>query len=155
MVETSMPFSLLLYKQANIVVDNGFRNCSFPNDNPRDWPRTRVRQRVCDAEEEPPKIPTEDELPLDPYNVALRPYQEKMGRGVNFTNMHLDILMQHMNIQRLIVYPMSYPTLEHGTRFEWSNIEKLAKVDEDMITMSEIILFYLLSGFKTILFIFV
>ncbi|CAI9276595.1 unnamed protein product [Lactuca saligna] len=61
--------------------------------------RRRVRQRPDDAEEEPPVIPTEDELPMDPYNVALRCYQDNIGRGVNYTNMHLDLMIQNLNIQ--------------------------------------------------------
>lgn len=70
-VDTSKPFSPLLYKRENFVVDNGFRNFSIPNDNPRDRLRRRVRQRLDDVEEEPPVIPTEDELPMDPYNVRV------------------------------------------------------------------------------------
>lgn len=97
-VNNIKPFSLLLYKRKNIVVDNGFGNFSIPNENPRDRPEWRVRQRPGDAEEEPTVIPTDDELPMDPYNVALRCYQDNLGRGVNYTNMHLDILTQHLNI---------------------------------------------------------
>ena len=44
-------------------------------------------------EGEPPIIPRENELPMDAYNVA----------------MHVDLMMQHMNIQRPSRYPVSYP----------------------------------------------
>ncbi|CAI9294947.1 unnamed protein product [Lactuca saligna] len=87
----------------------GFGNFLISNDNPRDQARRRVRQRPDDAETEPPVIPTEDELPMNPYNVAMRRYQDNLGRGINYTNMHLDLMIQHMNIQRPSEYPVSYP----------------------------------------------
>ena len=75
------------------MVDNGFGNFSFLNGNLRERSGRRVRQRLGDAEEEPPVILIEDEWPMDPYNVALRCYQDNFGRGVNYTNMHLNFLM--------------------------------------------------------------
>lgn len=44
-------------------------------------------------EGEPPIIPRENELPMDAYNVA----------------MHVDLMMQHMNIQRPSEFLDSYP----------------------------------------------
>lgn len=53
-------------------------------------------------------IPKEDELHMDLYNVSVRRYQDNLGCGVTYTNMHLDILMQHMDIQRPNAYPVTY-----------------------------------------------
>ncbi|CAH1422733.1 unnamed protein product [Lactuca virosa] len=94
-IESGKPFSPLLYKRANIVVDNGFNNFSIPSDTPRNQPGRRVTQRAGDTnDDEPPVIPTEDEIPIYPYNVALRRYQDNLGRGVNYTNS---------------AYPVAYP----------------------------------------------
>lgn len=91
------------------MVNNGYGNFSIPNNNPRDQPGRRVWQRPGDHEEEPSIIPIEDELPMDPNNVALRRYQDNKARGINYTNIHLDIMMQHMNINRPSGDPVSYP----------------------------------------------
>lgn len=97
-MDNGKPFSSLIYKRVNTVVDNGVGNFSIPSDNPRDWAGRRVRQRLDDLEEEPPVIPIEDEMPMDPYNVALCHYQDNLGRGVNYANMNFNFMMQHMNI---------------------------------------------------------
>lgn len=46
---------------------------------------------------------------MDNYNVEMCRYHDNMGRGVNYSNMHLDLMIQHMNIQRPCEYLFSYP----------------------------------------------
>ncbi|CAH1440187.1 unnamed protein product [Lactuca virosa] len=93
-IELQTTCSPLLYKRAHIVVDNGLGNFSIPNDTPRNQPRRRVRPRGGEADkDEPPMIPIEDELPVDPYNMALRQFQVNLARGVNYTNMSLHFMM--------------------------------------------------------------
>ena len=55
-------------------------------------PGRRVRPRPTHIHEDPPVIPIEDELPMDPYNFELRAYQDDIGCGLNQTNMTLSIL---------------------------------------------------------------
>ncbi|CAI9291721.1 unnamed protein product [Lactuca saligna] len=100
----------LVGTHVHIADDNGYGSYSILNDTPINQPRRRVRQQGGDVgDDEPPVIPTEDELPIDPYNFSLWQYQYNLGRGVNYTNMHFDLLMQYLNIQRPSAYPVMYP----------------------------------------------
>ncbi|CAI9268352.1 unnamed protein product [Lactuca saligna] len=72
-IKPQKAFSPLFLKNANIVVDNAFGIFSILNDMPCNQPGRRVRQKGGDTDEDdPPVIPTEDELSMDPYNVTLR-----------------------------------------------------------------------------------
>ncbi|CAI9271392.1 unnamed protein product [Lactuca saligna] len=93
-VEPQKAFSPFLYKRDNIVVHNGYGNFSIPNDTPHNLPGSRVIQRGGDADEdEPLVILTEVDLPMDPYNVTLRQFQDNLACSVNYTNMNLDFMM--------------------------------------------------------------
>lgn len=60
-------FYPLLYKRTNIFIDNGFGNYSIPNDTLRNQLWRWVKQQGGNADDdEPPVIPTKDELPMDP-----------------------------------------------------------------------------------------
>lgn len=61
-------------------------------------PGRRERARKGNVHEDPPVIPVEDELPMDPFSVELRVYLDEIGRGLNHNNMTLEYMMSHMNI---------------------------------------------------------
>lgn len=45
---------------------------------------------------------------MDPYNMALRKFQDNLARGVNYTNMSLDFMMQQMHFNQSDVFPATY-----------------------------------------------
>ncbi|CAI9273030.1 unnamed protein product [Lactuca saligna] len=139
-IELGQYFSPLLSKHANIVMDNGFGNYSITNDYPRNQPGRWVKQQTCDADDdEPPVIPTEDELPMNLYNVALRRYHDNLGGGVNYIDLHLYILMQDMSLQRPSEFPVHILISFHGTSYGRSNKVVLAVVEvEDIMWRSDL-----------------
>ncbi|CAI9283780.1 unnamed protein product [Lactuca saligna] len=93
-VEPKNPYSTLLYKMANIAIDHVYGNFGIPDDTSRGRVPRRVRPRGNDPKgEEPPLYPTNDEMPTDPYNIAMRRFDDNFTWGVNYTNMGLDHLM--------------------------------------------------------------
>lgn len=69
------PFSTLLYKRARIVEDNGGGHFLIPDDDEvivPEQPGMRVRPQPATIHEEPLVIAVEDEMPMDPYNLAMR-----------------------------------------------------------------------------------
>lgn len=98
---TLMPtrhFNILLYKWVRIVQDNGRNNYSIPRDDvvEQSGLGRRVRSRPNDVQEEPLVIPMEDEMRMDLYNRAMHRYQDNIGRGLNYQNLHTNILFQHL-----------------------------------------------------------
>lgn len=109
-VETQKPFSNLLYKRENIIVDHGMGGFSIPDDTPRDRPGRRVRQRARGPEgDESPVVPTEDEIPMDPYSVVERRFDDNLAPSGNYANMTLDYVMQQLHFSRPYHFPESYP----------------------------------------------
>ncbi|CAI9288107.1 unnamed protein product [Lactuca saligna] len=109
-IESQNAFSTLLYMRENIVEDHRFGKFSTPNDTPRDQPGGQVRQRGGELDkDEPPVIPTEDELPMVPYSVASRRFQDNLTRSANYTNMSLDYMMEKMHFPRPSHFLVSYP----------------------------------------------
>lgn len=93
-VEPQKPFLVLLYKRANIVVDHGAGTFGIPDDTPRQRVPNRGMQRGREAgEDEPPVVHADDELIMDPYNVARRRYEDYMSTSANYTNMCMDHFM--------------------------------------------------------------
>lgn len=88
--------------------DNGRGHFYIPRDDEvlvSEQPGRRVRARPAAVHEEPPIIPIEDEMPMDPYNLSMRQFHDNLARGVNHTNMTLEFMMSQMNMQR----PDSHP----------------------------------------------
>ncbi|CAH1427605.1 unnamed protein product [Lactuca virosa] len=109
-VKPQNPFSTLLYKRANIVVDHGFGNFGIPDDTPRGQVPRRVRPRGNVPEgEEPPVVPEVDEMPMDPYSVARRRFEDNLARSGNYTKMGIDYLMEQLHFPRLAHFPPTYP----------------------------------------------
>lgn len=75
-------------------------------------PRRRVCPQPTCMHEDPPMIPVEDKLPIDPYNLELRAYQDDIGRRLNHTNMNLEHMMSHMNIPCNESFP-DYPYIRN------------------------------------------
>lgn len=95
------PFSCLLYKTARIIQDVGGGAFSIPIEDEimvLEVSGRIVRPRHVHMHEDPPVLPVEDELPMDPYNMELRSYQDDIGHGSNLTNITLEYMMSHMNI---------------------------------------------------------
>lgn len=61
-------------------------------------PGRRFRARPVPVHEDPPVIPVEDELPMDPYNIAIRELQDDLASGVNHIHSTLEYIMSHMHI---------------------------------------------------------
>lgn len=104
-------FSPLLYKRARIVDDYGGGNFGIPGVDevvtPKQ-PRRRVRPRQEPMQEYPPFIPIHDELPMDPYNVELRAFQDEFVRSMNYGHRNFAHMMNHLNIPRMDDEP-DYP----------------------------------------------
>ncbi|CAI9282080.1 unnamed protein product [Lactuca saligna] len=109
-VEPQKPFSVLLYKRTNIVVDHVVGTFRIPDDTPCQWVPNRGRQWGREAgEDEPPVVHADDELPMDPYNATRRRYEDYMSRNDNYTNMCMDHFMFQMHVPRPDHFPPSYP----------------------------------------------
>lgn len=97
-LEPARAFNRLLFKRAHIVQDNGNGSFSIVDDDvvvkPK-WGRW-VRQWPDEMQKDPAIILDEDEFPMDAYNVALRKYHDNLGMGVYYSNIHIDLIMQHM-----------------------------------------------------------
>lgn len=118
------------------MVDNGLGKFSIPNDMPRNRLVRRVRQRSGEAEEdEPPVIPTEEELPMDPYNVAMRRFQDNLARSSSSTNMILDYMMQQMHSLNPIIFHLHILMRQIGRSFGESNREESVAVVELVMIM--------------------
>ena len=75
---------------------------------PPEQPGRRVRPRQRNKQEDVPVIPVEYELPMDPYKVELRAYQDDIGHSLNYHHMNLAHMMHHMRIPRMDGAP-DYP----------------------------------------------
>ncbi|CAI9277084.1 unnamed protein product [Lactuca saligna] len=89
LVEKGKPFSTLLYKRENVIVDHGMGGFSIPDDTPRGRVPRRVRQRRDPNEDAPPVVPTDDKLPMDPYSISSRRFEDNLARTANYTNMSI------------------------------------------------------------------
>ncbi|CAI9270687.1 unnamed protein product [Lactuca saligna] len=90
--------------------DHGMGHFSIPDDTPRDRPWRRVRQRGRGPEgDDPPMVLTGEELPMDPYSVAQRRFEDNLARSANYTNMSLDHLMAQIHVTRATHFGESYP----------------------------------------------
>ncbi|CAI9303859.1 unnamed protein product [Lactuca saligna] len=142
-VEYQNHFSTLLYKRATIFV-HGMGGFSIPDDTPRGRVPRRVRQRRDPEEDEPLVVPTDDELPMDPYTIALRKFYDNLERSANYTNMSLDHLMEQMHVTRPTHFPYVYPYAP-SSGGESNKVEQ-AVVEEVMMgttkNESSILLFY-------------
>ncbi|CAH1417055.1 unnamed protein product [Lactuca virosa] len=94
-VESHKPFSTLFYKRADIDVDHGMGGFAIPDDTPRGRVPRRVRQRRETEEEEPPFVPTDDELPMDPYRISRRRFDDNLARSANYTKKFIFLLLTH------------------------------------------------------------
>lgn len=66
--------------------------------------------------EESSVISVEDEMPMDLYKREMRQYQDNIGNigpGLNYQNMHTNLLFQHMQTSRLDGYATSYPYISN------------------------------------------
>ena len=107
--------------------------------------------------EDPPMVPVDDELPMQPYNVELRAYQDDIGRSLNYHHMTVAHMMHHMNIPRMNDVP-DYPYIRSWEE-RW-NSRKVGPVvvevdleEEKMGTTSDYPLcFNLCLKFETIFF---
>lgn len=96
--------------------DNEGNNFSIPNDDEVVQPEQvgrRVKPRPKVVHEEPPVIFVEDEMPIDLYNRAMSQYQDNIGKGLNYQNMHTDLLFRYMQISRPYGYPTYYPYISN------------------------------------------
>lgn len=109
-VEPQKPLSTLLYSRENIVVDHGMGHFAIPDDTLRGQAPRQVRQRGREPEaDEPPIVRTDDELPMDPYSIARRRFDDNLARSANYTNMSLDHFMEKMLVTRPTHFPPIYP----------------------------------------------
>ncbi|CAI9298314.1 unnamed protein product [Lactuca saligna] len=102
-------FSTLLYKRENIIVDHGMGAFSIPDDTPSGRVPRWVRQRRDPEEDEPAVAPTDEELPMDPYRISRRRFDDNLERSANYTNMSLDHLIEKMHVTRPAHVPPAYP----------------------------------------------
>lgn len=58
----------------------------------------RVRPCPDGLHEDSGVIPKEEEMPIDMYKQAMHRYQDNVGRGLNYQNMHTDLLFQHCKL---------------------------------------------------------
>lgn len=66
--------------------DNEGGNFSIPDNDEvlvPEHPWRRVRPQPAEVCEELPVILVEDEMPMDPYNLAMRQFNDNLARGVN------------------------------------------------------------------------
>ena len=104
-------FSPLLYRRAKIIVDFGGGHVNIPlvyDAELPEQPRKRVRPRPTHMQEDPPVIPINDELPMDPYNVEQRAFQDDLASNLNYGHRNLAHMMSHLNIPRMENEP-EYP----------------------------------------------
>lgn len=81
-----------------------------------------MKPRPKAVHEEPPVIFVEDEMPMDLYNRAMRQYQDNIGKGLNYQNMHTDLLFRHMQISRPYGYPTYYPYISNWNEL-WGSMQ--------------------------------
>lgn len=82
---------------------------SIPEDTPRGRVPRWVRQRRDPNEDEPPVVPTDDKLPMDPYCISRRRLEYNLERSTNYTNMSPDHLMEQIHETRPTHFPLVYP----------------------------------------------
>ena len=69
-------------------------------------------------QEDPPVIPINDELPMDPYNVEQRAFLDDLASSLNYGHRNLAQMMSHLNIPRIENEP-EYPYVRSWSE-RWS-----------------------------------
>lgn len=108
-------FNHLLYKRLSIVEDYGGGIFAIPDEVEAmapEEPGRRVWPRRLHIHEDPPIVPMEDGLPMDPYNIELRAYQDDISRSLSLNHMTHEYIMSHMNIPRNDSFP-NYPYIRN------------------------------------------
>lgn len=54
-------------------------------------------------------VPEEDEMPMDPYSVARRRYEDYMSSVATYSSVSLDHLISFMCVSRPEHFPSAYP----------------------------------------------
>ncbi|CAI9268293.1 unnamed protein product [Lactuca saligna] len=97
------PIQTHLFKTTKILVDLGNDTYSISDDTLiKELGRRNVRPRK-DGQKPPTGAQTQPqnfgfEIPMDPYNVILRQYQDYLGRYLNFVGYSLETIMNNMEL---------------------------------------------------------